>query len=593
MVCFISQRILSKTQLENTEVSLAPMDVANLRLSFFRSFGWLIFGLTLLVGCSLHRNSPQWQPLSYTAPDADAIGNFRLVGAEDTYFHAATLESKNCPECVDEYLKAAGKSWTALEQEFSKTGKSSPRTLSLYHSSVAKVLVTGQRFGRWHPQVGLSVSSLADTTVLPASYHGFSWDPFQFQHLEPVGDYSSPALTTTYRCGGLGVPLVVSRNVANPQPFTPQQQSFAATAIIRSSGEPKCYQLEFYDPLRESHVHVGCGTVALSRDLSAPIAYESLDEDRQWLRSFLQPGATGASDGLFMVEPYQPGKIPVVFIHGLLSDPTTWADLVNELQSHPELSASYQWWGFQYATGEPFLSSAAVLRKQLRQVRATYDPQCQDPAFSQIVLIGHSMGGIVAKLQVTNSGNQLWQSASRQPLATLVTDQKTHRDLQEAFYFQPSPNVRRVIFIGTPHTGSAWARRPVGRLGAVLVEPAAETESRHAQLIRDNPHSFREEFRERIPTSIDLLEPESALLAATNRLHYSQYVTLHSIIGTGKNMRDGKPGDGVVPVASARLPGVASETFLDATHEALHRNPGTVKEVARILNLHRRASGSF
>lgn len=557
-------------------------------MRLFSPTGWcFVISFSVTVGCSLHRNQPDWQPLSYTTPNADAIGNWRLIGAEDHYFHAASLESKECSSCVEEYLKAAGKAWTALEKEHAASGKSSPRTLSLYRSSVAKLLVTAQRFGRWNPNVGLTVCDRSGTTVLPVSLHGFSWSPQQFQCLEPVGDYSTPALSVYYRCAGVGVPLVVSRNSINPQPFTQNEQSFAATAVLRFCSDTESYQLEFYDPLRESSIPLCRGSVPLSRDLSAPIAYESLDGDRQWLRNFLQPGSTGEADGLFMIEPYQPGKIPVVFVHGLLSDPSTWTDLVNELRSHPELTAKYQWWGFQYSTGEPFLTSAAVLRRQLRQIRMIYDPQRQDPAFSQIVLIGHSMGGIVSKLQVTSTGNQLWQSIARQPLTAVATDQGTRRDLHEAFYFQPSPDIRRVIFIGTPHAGSTWARRPVGRLGSFLVEPTPGTVARHAMLVDNNPGVFVDEFRKRFPTSIDLLEPESQLLAATIRLPFSPYVKLHSIVGTGKQMRNGEPGDGVVPVSSARLHGVVSETFLDAVHDSLHRDPETVAEVVRILRLHR------
>ncbi|QDS96999.1 esterase/lipase family protein [Adhaeretor mobilis] len=547
----------------------------------------------LVVGCSVAPKRTQWHPLAYTAPNGDGIGNWGLIAAEDSYLAAVDLEAKNCPDCVEEYLKTACKAWEALDREIASKGKSSTRAVGLYQSSVAKLIVTGQRFGRWDPNRGLIVASSCGTTLLPTCYHGFNWSPDQFQHLEPVGEYSTPAVSTAYRSTGLGVPLVVSRNVINPQPFTQQEQSFAATALVRFCKEQASYQLEFYDPLRESDVQLGRSAVSLVRDLSAPIAYESLGGDREWLNDFLQPGATGSGDGLFMIEPYQSGKIPVIFVHGLLSDPKTWTNLVNELRARPDLNARFQWWGFRYSTGEPFLTSAAVLRRQLHQIRSTYDPQHQDPAFSQIVLVGHSMGGNVAKLQVTSSGDQLWQSIARIPLGALVTTEETRRDLHQSFFFQPSHDVKRVVFIGTPHAGSSWARRPIGRLGSMLVETDASTEATHTQLIRDNPDVFTEEFAERFPTSIDLLEPESALLASTTRLPYSPWVKLHSIIGTGKNMRDGEPADGVVPVASARLLGVASEILVDAKHESLHREPSTTSEVIRILRVHLANCGVF
>ncbi len=555
-----------------------------------RQLMWMGTFVCLITGCSLAARKTHWYTPTYAEPDADAISNWRLVGAEDSYLAAVSLESQGRPDCVEAYLKTAGSSWTSLEHEFATNGQPSPRTLDLYQSSVSKVIVTGQRFGRWQPEQGLVIATSSGTMVLPMAFHGFHWSPDQFQRLQPVGEYATPGLTRAYKSEGLGVPIVAERHVVNPQPFTQQQQSFAATALVRYCQEVDSYQLEFFDPLRESCVHVGSCSAPLARDLSAPLAYENLDDDRQWLSDFLQPGATGAGDGLFMIEPYQPGKIPVIFIHGLLSDPAVWTDLVNELRSQPDLTAGFQWWGFQYSTGEPFLTSAAVLRRQLREIRTTYDPQRQDKAFSQIVLVGHSMGGIVAKLQVTSSGDELWNASTQIPLTALTTSNDTRRALQAAFYFQPSMDVRRVIFIGTPHQGSDWARRPVGRLGSMLVEPSAATQSRHAQLIRDNPGVFGAELRQRFPTSVDLLKPDSALLHSTARIPYAPWVTLHSIVGTGKSMRSGEPGDGVVPVGSARLLGVASELAVNSTHASLHRAPPAIAEVMRILRTHRQAS---
>ena len=539
--------------------------------------------LFAVVGCSLTKSRTDWQPLAFTVPDADAIGNWRLIGAEDNYLAAVDLESKGCATCVEYYLNTAGQAWAALEHEFTTEGKSAQRTMSLYRSSVAKLIITGQRFGKWDRCRGLVVCTPKGTTVVPTSFQGFNWTPDQFQHLEPVGDYSTPEISHRFRNDGLGVPLVVTRNVVDPQPFTREKQTFTATAIVCCDDANGNYRLEFHDPLRLSSVQVANCSVPLARDLSADFAYASLGKDRVWLNNFLQPGATGSRDGLFMIEPYQPGKIPVIFVHGLLSDPATWAGVVNELRVHPNLNQRFQWWGFEYSTGEPFFTSAAVLRRQLKQIRDIYDPMRQDPTLSQTILVGHSLGGLVAKLQVTNSEDRLWQAAFQQPLNSVKTTVETRKLLQESFFFRPSPDISCVIYIGTPHAGSAWARRPIGRLGSALVEISPITRGRHQQLAHDNPMLFREELRERFPTSIDLLEPSSPLLAATASLSYSPAVRLHSIVGTGKPMRDGTPADGVVPVSSARLNCVASELMLDAKHDALHRVPGTVAEIARIL----------
>ncbi len=550
--------------------------------------------LAVGTGCtSLAGKKTVWQQPCYAPPDPDGVRNWSLALAEEHYAAAVQSESADCPNCVDLYYQAAIASWPVLERELSKSGKTSVRSAELHRSAVAKLLVTAQRFGRWDPCRGVAISSQCGTTLLRTTYQGFTWGPEEFQQLQPAGEYAAPSLSRAFRNGGLGVPLVVMRETACPQPFTQKERTFAATAVLRPDETQAGYQLEFHDPLRESTTVVAENLVPLAQDITAPFALASQGNDRQWLSYFLVPGVAGDRDGLFMIEPYQPGKIPVVFIHGLLSDPATWIDVVNELRAQPDLNNRFQWWAFRYATGEPFLTSAARLRRELVQLRQVYDPTHSDPALSQTVLIGHSLGGLVAKLQVTQSGDLLWRSAANQPLATVVTTPETRRNLQEVFFFQPSMAITRVVFIGTPHHGSPLARRPIGRIGSALVEPSEQSEARHSQLASDNPDLFRPELQLRFPTSIDLLEPESPLLAATREMPYSPMVSLHSVVGYGQYTWKGVPSDGIVPVPSARLFGVQSERDVEAKHETLHRDPATITELARILRVHLCQNGLF
>ena len=326
--------------------------------------------------------------------------------------------------------------------------------------------------------------------------------------------------------------------------------------------------------------------IAVAYDLTAPLAYASQQEDRAWLRNFLQPGATAKGKGLFMIEPYQRGKIPIVFVHGLLSDPRTWGDMANELRGRQETVNRCQLLAFQYGTGEPFLESAATLRRQLEEFRAAYDPQHTDPAFARMVLVGHSMGGLLAKLQTVYSGDRLWQAAASVPLAQIKTTPLMRANLAEAFFFDPNPDIERVVFIGTPHQGSSWAHRIAGRAGSMLVKPSAAIEQRHAQLLEDNPGVWNPELVRRLPTSIDMLEPDSTILNATLALPFRPGVALHTIAGDIRtNLRDG-PTDGIVPLSSARLVGVRSEKIVAAKHTRLNRDPATVEEIIRILHEH-------
>jgi pimeloyl-ACP methyl ester carboxylesterase len=287
------------------------------------------------------------------------------------------------------------------------------------------------------------------------------------------------------------------------------------------------------------------------------------------------------------MEPYQPHKIPVIFVHGLLSSPETWADVYNELRVSPDVLDTYQIWAFQYSTGAPFVRSAAELRTQLDEVRSRFDPQSSHPAMRRAVLVGHSMGGLISKLMVSHSGEDVWNSIANLPLENVATDERTRANLAERLYFDPHPMVQRVIFVATPHQGSALAGRAVGRIAGSLV---SESDPAYEQIMRDNVNGFKESVSRRMPTSIDLLNPSQPFLGTIGRLRVSRCVTLHSIIGNGVPLPGVGGSDGIVSVESARHVGVASEVFVPASHSGILRKTETVEEIKRILRLHAAAA---
>src|SRR5690606_2121011 len=111
------------------------------------------------------------------------------------------------------------------------------------------------------------------------------------------------------------------------------------------------------------------------------------------------------------------------------------------------LTDRYQFWAFRYSTGTQFFRSAALLRRQLAEVQQAYDPCHEDPAFSQMVIVGHSMGGLLAKLQITYSGDQLWYTLANRPPDMIVTTPDVRNRLVEQLYFDPNPNIARVVYI--------------------------------------------------------------------------------------------------------------------------------------------------
>ncbi|MCH2180473.1 MAG: alpha/beta fold hydrolase [Mariniblastus sp.] len=561
------------------------------------AFGLLACAVLIVcAGCRSHEKKRAiWNPPLPVAPKKQEVRPPGAISeslsdlsfAESTYAQARKLEKQGSPSCVDYYFYTLQNVWPIIEQQLLTASCPHGRAGALYRSASNQLITAGQKLGRFDPRVGLQVRSGDQWQTIPTTYTGFPWEPYQFDHVVPVGSYSTKDLNEFFRCAGVGVSTVVIRCREPGEQFMRKQQYFAATMLVRPSAETNDqFRIEFINPINHSKVEIAGCSVPLKRDLSAPIVYRIKDEGKQYIEAFLQPGSTKNTHGLFMIQPYQPGKIPLVFVHGLLSDPLTWANVANEMLARPDLMEKYQIWVFEYATGEPFLKSAAVLRQDLQQAMQQIDPSNQDPALDQTVLIGHSMGGLVAQLQVTYSGNHLWRAVSRCPIEQLRIEPDLANRLVKSFYFNPSPQVAKVIYIATPHHGSPWANRLIGRIGSRLVEEPSRQVGEHQQLINDNPGNFSREFRRRIPTSIDLLKPQSPLLEAMSRLETKPSVQFHSIIGIYRPMIGAWMSDGVVPVRSAAIPDVETEKRIHAKHEKINKTPECINELFCILRSH-------
>lgn len=553
-------------------------------------------------------------------PNLPALGPFPVHDevveqSERCYSAAREAERQGDAACVDWYFQAAAFAWPGVELP----GRISTRPAALYHSSLAKLLVTAQQFGRLDPRVGLTVRTPHGDQVIPLHFTAMPWLPEETSHLELVGPYRSDLVKRSWRNPGWGVPLVALYEPAGSrgggERFLRPRTPFALTALLRPdtqavlnafttyqaeqgparqlgpTGPIDLGRLEFFDPLRFPDVEVEGTTLPLAIDITAPLVWLEGHGERDAIRSFLQPAATAHDDGLTMLEPYQRGKIPLVFVHGLASDPLTWIGMANELRADSELRERYQIWAFRYSSGAPFLRSAMELRNACRQAMNTFDPQGTDAALQSWVMVGHSNGGLITKLQVSRSGDALWDSISNRPLKDLVISQELSTALGEMFFFEPLPFIRRVVYIATPHNGSPWADRGVGQISSALVQRTPEEEQRFIRLVRANPGVFVPEMQMRVPNSVDVLQPNHPLLVAMRKLPLGAGVEQHSIIGTGRPMMLNGPADGVVPVSSARIEGVASETFIDATHTTIQHNAKTISTVRFLLLNHAPVEG--
>jgi pimeloyl-ACP methyl ester carboxylesterase len=292
--------------------------------------------------------------------------------------------------------------------------------------------------------------------------------------------------------------------------------------------------------------------------------------------------------GLSLLTPYERGKIPVVLIHGLWSSPWSWARMVEVLESDVALRDRYQFWTFGYSTGDPLPYSASLLRHDLDEVRRKFDPDHTDPGFDRMVVVGHSMGGLLTKMMVQDSGTRLWRLLSNRPAEQLVGEQEDRDLFRHALIFKPRPEVRRVIFIATPHRGSRIDQGGLERLGSRLVRHHDPLRMSYARLIaRNEADFFTQRFREGFPTSIDELEWESPLLTGLHELGLAPEVKAHSVIADHRDPPRPGGSDGLVPYESAHLENVTTESLISSGH-LCQEHPAVIREVGRILVEHGR-----
>jgi pimeloyl-ACP methyl ester carboxylesterase len=260
--------------------------------------------------------------------------------------------------------------------------------------------------------------------------------------------------------------------------------------------------------------------------------------------------------------------------------------MVEDLEADPALRDRYQFWTFGYSTGDPIPYSALLLRRDLDEVRRKFDPDGTDAAFDRMVVVGHSMGGLLAKMMIQDSGPRLWRLLSDRPFEELAGDPEDRDLFRRALFFKPRPEVRRVVFIATPHRGSRVDRGRLGRLGTRLVRLQEPLRASYGRLLaRNGPAFFNERVREGLPTSVDELEWGSPILTGLSELGLAAEVKAHSVIADRRDPPQAGGGDGLVPYDSAHLDGVASEVLVSSGHLCQGR-PAVIREVRRILAEH-------
>lgn len=391
---------------------------------------------------------------------------------------------------------------------------------------------------------------------------------------------------------GFGVPLVAVTPRCADQPLCkllPREGVFRpATAWVEpTSTEPDApVRLVVADALKLGSITVEAASYPLAVDTSA---FYALGASMSSLRRLGIWGLLGGDEvgrraGVYILDEYDPAKRPIVMIHGLGSNPIAWAKLSNAIWGDPELRMRFQVWHVVHQTDAPLLVARRRIRSYLDEAWNALDPDGDDPAHSAMLLVGHSMGGVVARLLCTDSGDVLWSAAFTMPPEEIRADPARIASIESIFRFRAYPGISRAIFLAAPHGGSPSAERWFGKLSRVLVGRGVPELDGLRDFALDYPEAVRPEllktYQKANFNSISTLQISQPVRRAGQSLMPVSGIPYHTIAGV---LRGRTPEtDGVVPFTSAYLPGAVSTLRVESGHN-LYANRDAIAEVLRIL----------
>ena len=437
---------------------------------------------------------------------------------------------------------------------------------------------------------------------------GMTWGGYPLERFISTSKLDVHGLRNRYRSPGLGASLAASPgfdNVRNKVAGSERLGRFAkvpVTALLRmqnaranlSAGDING-QLEVYPADGAASVTIDGKQQPIEFDTTAALAYQ-LNDGRVYameISGFLSGGIfqgripkDRAQDGMFMLHPYKPGKIPIVLVHGTASSPARWAELINELEGDPRIRERFQIWAFLYDSGNPVPYSAGRLRSAMTNTLQELDPDGNDPALRRMVVVGHSQGGLLTKLTATNIGNRFWDIFSSKPIDEIKLNPETRMMLEQSLFFTPLPFVERVIFISTPHHGAMLAASElVTSLAARFVTLPTRMLSALAQAAEVSGEHKLDAILHRPPTAIDNMNPNNPGLKILASIPVSPTVPAHSIIAVEGDGPKEEGDDGVVSYQSAHIDEAVSELVVRWGHSCQDQ-PETIEEIRRILLEH-------
>jgi pimeloyl-ACP methyl ester carboxylesterase len=426
-----------------------------------------------------------------------------------------------------------------------------------------------------------------------------NWNGRVLRDFVPVAELEVHGLQSRFRTPGIGAPLAASASATNvdapSEEFLAPRLKTPVTALLRIEDVRGQIARGHIDATLELHTNVGDEYVTiagrqvpLEKEPSASLAAMVAEAPviRQEIEAFFGRLTQQSDAGkLAALRPHVRGRIPVVFVHGTGSSPARWAEMVNVLDNDPRISGRYEPWFFTYNSGSPIIYSSYLLRRSLKQAVAQLDPQGTDEYLHEMVVIGHSQGGLLTKMTAIDSGDRFWKNISKRPFEEAHLSEADKTLLHDVFFVEPLPFVSRVVFVCTPHRGSFLAAKDwVRRILTRLIRLPATVTTVTASMITQNPDLVVVDDVRSV-NAVDNMAPSNRFVKMLVSVPVVPEVTANSIIAVQTPGEINLGNDGVVEYSSAHIEGVESEFVVHSNHST-QAIPETIEEVRRILLLH-------
>ncbi len=521
----------------------------------FSHLVWLVLVAALLCRCGL----PQ-PPQCRTVPDASRVSAVVLVAE-------------------------ARRNWEILGDP-SRAGELGVAQ-NRYNEAVAK-LFDQLRCGKagWQDRASLMGTRIADESAV-------SLHPSRLDAVFPASSVNVRTVKCHKTTSGVGVPLVGWKKtspVGMPRDryLLPNGLPYLLTAVLsfESGGQPVWH---FVKRWNTEQIQTGRVTHTLAADWSAPNAFfwGMCELDDLTIQNVILPERFMQETGLYFLTPYDPEKIPVVMVHGLVSSPDAFKNIINELAPEPWFRQNYQIWLFNYPTGNPWLLSSMKFRESMREACAFARSKGNDRNLRRMVVVGHSMGGLIARSSVTDPGSVIYDEHFKQPIDQLKLSPATRELIRETMLYDPLQEPSRVVFMAVPHRGSPMATRRISTWisGLIRLPKTLTVDLLDATFQTMGEIAEGREGAAHLPNSINSLSPASKANIALGKLPLPKRIAFHSVIGD--RGRGDSPGssDGVVPYWSSHVSPVRSERIVPSNH-SVPNHPAAAEELKRILRQH-------